>query len=145
MTTKTIELGEGISVTLSSADGWSIMKRQAVSERLAAFADGSPTLDNYLWYYAMCAAQVTAVSGLEWQPCDVWVSVEDLKANFEAWLKALPDPTANITFWLNTIAALNNPAVENELAPGGNPDPDEAGAEKKDKSESPRKKKPGAT
>ena len=124
MGNKTIELADGINVTLAPADGWAILKRHTISERLKAFADGSKTLDNYVWYYSMCVAQAVSVKGLEWSAPDMWATPDELQANFEAWMKALPAPQDNIDLWLNTIGELNNPAVDEELSPGGNPKPD---------------------
>ena len=130
MPEKTIELGTGASVTLVPADGWAILKRQAISERLKEFTDGSITLENYVWYYAMCSAQVKAVKGIAWQPPEAWATPDELRANFEAWMKALPDTTANIDLWLTTIGEVNNPVVADELAPGGEPQPDSPKAKK---------------
>lgn len=135
MTTKTIELAKGVSVTLKPADGWAVLKRQAISERLKEFTDGSKTLDNYVWFYSMCAAQVHSVKKLAWQPPEMGANAEELEANFQVWMAALPEPNENITLWLDTIAALNNPTVAEELAPGGDPSPDDPKAKKSAKKE----------
>jgi len=130
MAEKTIDLGTGASVTLVPADGWAILKKLTISERLKAFADGSETLDNYVWYYAICAAQVKTVKGMDWQPPDIGATPDELRANFETWIKVLPDTAPNIDLWLITVGELNNPAVADELAPGGDPKPDSPKAKK---------------
>ena len=133
MKNKTIELAAGVNVTLAPADGWAILKRQTISERLEEFADGSETLGNYVWYFSMCAAQVVSVKGLDWEPPELWAAPEALRANFEAWMKVLPTPQDNITLWLNTISELNSPAVAEELAPGGTPKPGDPKVKKSSK------------
>lgn len=120
---KVFELADGIRITIGPATGWVIAQNQMIHSRLAPLVEGVDYLEKQLLFYASCAAQTTACEGMDWQPPGLFATVEDLKANFEAWLAAIPGSDAPAFFasvgkWLDAINGVNATTNDADLQPG---------------------------
>ncbi len=117
--TLTREIAEGITVTVRRPTVWSATLWRSLNERMEAemLAYGETIAQRWLWYI-ICASNTVSVAGIDWQPPGVFATPEQVRDNFEVWLRAIPDVDA-IAAWIVAINEVSGALVPEELSPTG--------------------------